>query len=406
MSAIMMRRTMLNVILCVCSTLSLADGAEPLNWRALPSPLTLQKLGLELRWSNQAVINPTRDQITHLHMDEELVYVLGSQGTLTAFEVETGTQRWALSLGRYHEATFAPASNQRLVLAVVGTTMFGIDKRRGNVRWRIRLPGQPSAGPSLDDRHIYVPTLDGSLYAYEMRKVEEHYLEQRLPAWSKDAIRWRYQAGDIITSPPLTYSTLVLFGSRDGSLYAVSRDDRRVQYIFETDAPIVAPLALLGDTLFIASEDYNFYALKPSNGRVLWEFVAGTPIRKPPYSVNNHLFVTPDAGGMFCLEASDGQQRWWHPHLTQLLAVSLQRGYFLDDRQHLNIVDLQTGQSLGILPLYGYPLALTNDRTDRILLATTSGRVLMLAELGRDFPLYHKNPEHRPLLPEFEPEEQ
>jgi outer membrane protein assembly factor BamB len=394
-----MRNVWLAVTVTVCGLAGdlFAQGGQP-------TPSVLDRYGLEIAWGGQAVLNPSRDKVASITSDEELVYVQASSGVLSAFDDETGQRRWAVRLGRFDEPTFPTVSNEDVVLAVVGTSMFGIDKRQGGILWTLRLPGPPSTGPAIDSEQIYVGTLDGSVYAFSLKKIRELYIERRLPQWSGETVLWRYQAGKEITSPPISDGSRVNFASRNGSLYSVSSFKASLQYQFETDAPIVAPMARVGDTQFLASEDYNFYAINATNGKVLWEFVTGLPIRKPPHAIGNSLFLAPDRGGLYCLDVGTGDLRWWHPKLTDFIATTHSVTFTRDWDGNLTLVNLKDGRMIGRVPASDYPHHVANDRNDRVYLATTTGRVMALRQTGHDMPIYHKFPERLPILPEFAPE--
>lgn len=372
----------------------------------IPTNAALSQHGLEVAWSGQAVLNPSRDTVEHITLDEQLVYVQGTNGVVTAFDAETGARAWALQLGKFDEPSFPAVSNEDIVLAVIGPSLYGVDKRSGDLMWQIRLPGAPSSGPAIDETQVYVGMLDGSVYAISLRKIRQLYLEQRLPEWSYEAISWRHQASKEITSPPISAGRTVNFASRDGSLYAVSTGRGALQFQFQTNAPIVAGMARVGDTQFLASEDFTFYAINANNGTVLWEFVTGMPIRKSPVAISNYLFVTPDRGGLFCLDVATGNRNWWHPRLTSFMTLMGDRIIARDADRALAIVDLKTGNLQGRVPARHFELAVTNDRSDRIYLATTTGNVLAIRETGRELPTYHRFPERRPILPEFAPDEE
>ena len=53
----------------------------------------------------------------------------------------------------------------------------------------------------------------------------------------------------------------------------------------------------------------------------------------------------------------------------------------------------------------GYPMRFANDYTDRLYFVSERGLVVCIRERDRDFPLYHRNPNLQPILPEFAPEE-
>jgi len=371
----------------------------------IPTNASLNQFGLEVAWSAQAVLNPSRDKVAHVTLDEQLVYVQGTNGVITAFDTETGQRVWALRLGQFDEPSFPAVSNEDMVLVVVGPSLYGVDKLSGGLMWQIRLPGAPSTGPSTDENQVYVGTLDGSVYAYSLRIIRKLYLEQRLPEWSHQALVWRYQAGKEVTSPPISVGRTVNFASRDGSLYAVTTNRRELQYQFETDAPILAPMARVGDTQFFASENFNFYAINANNGTVLWELVTGLPIRKAPVAITKYLFVAPERGGLYCLDVATGKQFWWNPRLKGFTALLGDRVICRDADLALAVVNADTGELQGRIPARYYDHPVVNDRSDRIFLATNRGEVLAIREVGRELPTYHRYPERRPILPEIAPEE-
>ena len=209
------------VVSACCLLLSSPAVAQRLPTdKVLPTQQQLSPFGLERAWWGQATLNASRDKVRHVTIDEDIVYVQASSGIATAFNSETGERLWATLLGRFDQPSFPAVSNEDLALMVVGSTMYGIDKRTGKTVWTLVLPGQPSTGPSVDDNQVYIGTLDGSVYAFSLKKIRQLYREQRLPQWSQEALVWRYKAGKEVTSPPIVTGRVVNFASRDGSLYA------------------------------------------------------------------------------------------------------------------------------------------------------------------------------------------
>ncbi len=373
--------------------------------RGIPTAAVLSRYGLEVAWTGQAVLNPQRDKLEHIALDEELVYLQGTNGVITAFESESGHQIWAVRLGAFDGPTFPAVSNEDLVTVVAGTYMYGLQKRTGEILWKLRLSGAPSTGPTVDDTQVYVGTLDGSVYAYNLKKIRELYLEQRLGEWSYQSVTWRFQAAREISSPPLVTDESLNFGSLDGSMYSITKDRRVLRYQFETDAPIVAGMALLGETQFFASEDLTFYAINPANGQVYWEFVTGLPIRKAPIALGSTVYINPDRGGFYALDVADGRQRWYKPRQQDFVGLVNNLVVTRDFDHNLVLVDNSTGNVAGRIPAAYYEMHAINDRSDRVILATTRGQAMVIRAANRSFPIYHRYPERRPILPEFAPEE-
>ena len=396
----------LTVVAVVASSFVTPAVAQLKGDAPLPTHQQLSRLGLERAWWAQAVLNPHRDKIRHVSIDEDIVYVQATSGVTTAFDAETGQQLWAVQLGSLDQPSFPAISNENLALIVVGSTMYGIEKRTGKTVWTLILRGQPSTGPAVDEKHVYFGTLDGMLYAYSLRKIQKLYEERRLPQWSMEAQVWNYTAAKEITSPPITTGRVVNFASRDGSLYSVTAKERKLVYQLETDKAIVAPLVRLGNMMYMASEDFTFYALNLFNGRVEWEFTSGLPIRKAPWAVDPDLYVMPDRGGMYCLDPITGARRWWKPDLTNFIAVTGGAVAASDEDGNLVMVSRDKGETIGSLLLRRFTVRTGNDRTDRIYLATESGLVLCVRQIGHSFPVYHRYPDRLPLLPEITPDDE
>ena len=367
----------------------------------LPPQRILNRYRLERAWWAQAVLNPSRDKLQYLTIDEQVVYVQATSGVVTAFDNETGERLWSHLVGLADQQTYPITSNESLALVVNGMYLFALDKFSGELRWQLKLPRFPSTRPSIDDRAVYIGSLDGRMYAFELRRIDELYQEHLLPQWTMHSLLWQYQTGGEITAPAVSSGRLVHFASRNGSLYAVTADRAQRIFQFETDGPVSAPIVQANGLLFLPSEDFKLYCLNAENGLVQWAFPTGLPIRKMPVVVGEDVFVVPDRGGLFCLQMRTGKERWWKPDGAEFLAATPER-VFVSDRQHnIVIVDRQDGTELGALPLRRFEVYLSNDRTDRLYVATRSGLVVCIREQGREFPLYHKHPELRPILPEF-----
>jgi outer membrane protein assembly factor BamB len=296
-------------------------------------------------------------------------------------------------------------SNDRHFLAVNGMTLYCVDRFSGRMLWELLLPAMPSVGPSVDDEHVYVGTLDGSMYSFELRKIRELSRNNRLPSWSFQATRWRYKTSKEITSAAYSNGRLVNFASRDGSLYAVSSTERDLIWQFETNAPITAPFATTDTSLVLASEDFYVYCLDRNNGLVRWEFASGFPIRKAPRVIGNDLYILPDRGGLFNLSLTNGNQKWTRPGITSILTATRSRLFGTDQTGNIVILNRADGRPLGSLPLRSFNIRLENERTDRLYLATQSGLLVCLRDQGSEFAFYHRYPERSPIVPDVEPDE-
>ena len=397
-------RAFQTAILGLCFTVSAATAYAQGVSSGLPSQRVLARFGLERAWWSHATMNPARESVRHISLDEEHLYMQSSGGVVTAFDNETGKRLWAVQLGRRDLPGYAAVSNGDQVLVVAGIQMFALDKFTGEIQWEIKLPKQPSTSPAIDNQRVYVGMLDGSIFAFDIRKINELYEENLLPQWSAESISWRFKSAKEVAAPPVTTGLVVSFASYDRSLYAVSSTNRKLRWQFETDHPVSAPLGRTKDSIFLAAEDLYVYCLDIENGQIRWDFLTSFPVRETPRIIDEQVFLIPDRGGMFCLSKSFGDLLWFQPNIRKFLGATRTRLFTSDAVGNIIVMSRKDGSSLGALPLRGYSVRLENDRTDRLYVATRSGLIVCLRELGQEFPRYHMNPELQPILPIFAPE--
>lgn len=399
------RMALLTLGLAVVTAGSAFGQSPAVGGYMLPSPAVLNRMGLTRAWWSHAIINPKRDKVEYLTADENRVFVQGSNGVVTAFHIESGKLLWSRPIGLTDRASLPTAMNERLLFIVNGTHLYGVRKENGDVLWDLPLPGQPTSTPAVDEFRSYIGFLDGSVYAFDLKAVQELHSASMLPAYSFQAVSWRFRTSQAVTAAPVPSGKFVAFASRDGSLYSVGTDDRKLLFQFETDAALTAPIVRYKNTLLLASEDYNFYSLNVENGKPGWQFSAGLMIRKAPVLIGDEVYLLPERGGIFKLSALNGDMLWRDPRIKDFLAATTDRVYAVDQGNKLNILSRIDGSLQGTIPLGQFSHYLVNDRSDRIIVATKDGFILSLRETGRDFPRFHKYPERQPVLPIFAPDD-
>jgi len=421
----MLRHFLMSAVLAVLACVPADAWAQQAT---LPTSRELSRFGLERLWWSQATVDVRRDHVRHMVLDEDNLYVQSSGGTITAFDAETGRKRWAAQLGRQDAPSYAATSNERLVLVITGITMYALDKFSGDMEWELQLPNQPSTSVTMDQSQVYYGTLDGSVYSYDLKTIRELHLENRLPQFSNAAMKWRYKTAGEVTTPPLSAGGILNFASRDKSLYSVVALDRHLQWQFETNKRVSAPLGFFADQedrngnnqldpgedlngnevldnagfLLLATEDFNVFCINQQTGTIRWQFVAGLPLRVQPRVVGQDVYAFPDRGGMYCLNRVTGRQRWWRPGIKDYVGATRSLVFVSDGVGSLVILSRVDGALIGSLPYRDLSVRVGNELSDRLYLSTHTGLVVTLRESGTEFPTYHKFPERQPLVPEFD----
>jgi outer membrane protein assembly factor BamB len=373
----------------------------------IPKASELARYRLVMSWYGRAAIDPGREQVDYVVNDEEMVFVRSTTGIITAFDAETGRKMWSALVGRPDQQGFAPVSNANQLLVAVGMRLIAVNKKNGDILWELKLPQHPSTSPAVDDDQIYIGMVDGKVYGFDLKVVQQLHEQRRLPEFSHIAEIWRYQTPSEIVSPPISTSRSVGFASSSGSFYSVSTKGQQLIFQFESDARIVTPLGRDSQSILLAAENSQMYCLNQDNGQYRWTFTSAHAIRQQPRIFGKRCYVTPETVGTYALSMDSGTQLWQKPQeqARKILMVSQDRMYAFNAQKEIVIVDTADGKLVGKLPYRKFTLTPTNDRTDRMFLTTQDGLIVCLKERDSAIPSYHLHPERRPILPEITPEE-
>ena len=121
---------------------------------------------------------------------------------------------------------------------------------------------------------------------------------------------WRRSYSDPVTSSPVIVGESIVFGCRDGGVYALDRVSGAPLWRFAASSGVGASPTVHGDRIIVA--DYNGYAyvLDTDDGKEVWRKKVGTKmVSSPAVSGERVLFCDID-GNAYCLSAADGGLLW------------------------------------------------------------------------------------------------
>lgn len=254
--------------------------------------------------------------------DLGLVYFgLGSHDVV-AVDAEDGSEVWSMETehGVWGAPLYVPAEETTgngagLYVVSLDQHMYSLDPETGDVRWRTDLGGAAPGGITYDaERFVgYVGTFLSELLAVDLadgtiiaRYTADDWLWDS-PSLAGDMLyfgdlkgnayavsfdgdnfteQWKVElAGDAIRAKPLVYDDLLIFGSQDKSVYAVSRNDGVRQWSKETEGEVLGNMVSIpaGDdvdassALAIVSTTQNkelVIAYNSLSGEVDWRYNA------------------------------------------------------------------------------------------------------------------------------------
>lgn len=394
-----------NLIITILVGLSLCATATVRAQQTLPPQAMLNRYGLEILWSSRAVINPTRDRVSHVVLDEESVYVQTRNGFVTAFDSQSGIRRWSQLVGRIDSPQLPLVSNSDTVLVASGIRLFAYDKWTGTELWEVAIPEAAGTSPVMGESSVFLASQQGSVYAFDLERIYELYHQNRLPQWSHLTRIWRHSTSKPIVHRPLLYGDQLTFVSKTGILYSVKSEDDRLVFQQTTDAEITAPMVDSGPYLFVATDDNHFYCLDKLRGTIQWTFITRDKVRLAPVIINNRCYINTIDATMYCLDMDTGVELWSMRNAKKFVAKT--DSYVVSEDTLGNLLLLSPDETtsevtlIGRLPFRRFKLKAQNALTDRIYLVTQDGLVVCLRERGETFPRFFKHPERRPIEPIF-----
>jgi outer membrane protein assembly factor BamB len=371
----------------------------------LPSDVMLGRLGLQRAWWAHASLDPMQDRVQHFLADEQVTVVQSVTGMVTTFDNTNGHRLWAVQVGDPHELRFPAVTNDHLVVINSGTSMYGLAKKTGDVAWQVQIPTAVSTAPGLDDTRVYVGSVTGAIYAYDLKFLDKLSKDPRLLKDIHRSLKWQYKTGARIIYQPVSTGTIVVIASADASLYGMAAKDRKIRFQFETDQPLSAPIGQFGRLILVATGDRKAYCLDAETGAIKWELLAGLSIRQVPRVIDDHVFLRPEGYGLRCIALADGTAVWSNRQAVAFLAATPTAVYASDSLGNVLLLNQKDGRQIGAFSMRAYPIRVSNDRTDRLYFASPRGMVVCIRESDRNFPLFHHAPEKQPVLPDVAPDD-
>ncbi len=147
-------------------------------------------------------------------------------------------------------------------------------------------------------------------------------------------------------------------------------------------------------TSYIATSDGAIIAVDIEQGTKLWERPLSSPADRPLFCTEEDVFVI-TAEGLTRIDARTGAIAWnfstglrvkhFQPGISHVVSVNPKFVYAYDLQGHLHIYDRRLGRELASVNWSDFNLPIANRSSDRLLLASQSGKLVCLRD--REFTL-------------------
>ena len=220
--------------------------------------------------------------------------VAGSYGEhLVGLDAENGQLKWSFDGAKDRYIGPALIMDGNVYAPNTDGHLYSLDSA-GNLLWKFKANGPNWTRPVTDGETIFLASMDHFLYALKA--------EYQVPQMAQDKDGqinlvseplWKVDLGTAVVADPVIKNGVIFVGTIDGSLHAVSIEERKISWTFrggDEAASIWGAPLVTEEAIFYGDEGGNLFAVSPRNGSALWP---------SPYTVGASLV----AGGV---ETEDG----------------------------------------------------------------------------------------------------
>jgi outer membrane protein assembly factor BamB len=325
------------------------------------------RIGYRLDWVGYPTITGSQ-QIRDVAPYEDFVAVVEQGGLLTVMETNTGARRCGDQLGNPLTRFMGlDRANGRLIVATQ-SEVFGLNPITCNLEGRFSTDKIVSTPPLIYGNLIIFGTGAGELLAHAM-------------TGSVEGVKvWGFGTGAAIEGEP------VLIGTRVG---AVSQNGH-VTFVDAQSGHLVGRTRIWGGlatdpvaddhTMYIASLDQSIYAIAADGGTLLWRYRTPYPLRTQPTLHTGEdgtvLYAAVPGQGLVALDAATGAVRWTNAEFNGSV-VAINRGRLVAfDGESAALLEPRNGDILERVSLPGIALLKPDKFEDgNLYIASRSGLV-------------------------------
>ena len=385
-----------------CHSSAIADG--------LIDSGQLQRQGLTRPWFNQVQMDVGRDRVENVNFDGELLTIQTKRGVIQTIDGETGETLWASNVSSPGLFTSSIGVGPDHAVLSNGSHLLVFDRKTGKQVWSRKLSGGVIGSPGVSDDFVFVPKVDGNLEVYSLDKPRA-WGDVRSVSDTQFPV-WRFNSHGKTMVQPTIFDGFFGWSNDRATFYVARIKPMEILFRLETFEDVVVPPVKIGSFLYVVSADGYLYKVNTKTGDIRWRFSTGTPLIYRPVARDGFVYISTPQGGLYRILADkdvaqkaglldedneqnpnaspakssieEGNEVWFNPDIARILSVTSERIFGLDKRENLQIVDTETGQSLGNLPTGGVSIPITNPLTDRIYLASTDGLIQCIESLNRN----------------------
>jgi outer membrane protein assembly factor BamB len=380
----------------------------------LPTAEALERMSLTMAWSARILLRGDRDGFYSVQLipgpgGYPQVLVQTFSNLVVLFDGETGDELWRAQVADPYVPSQPCGYNSNSIFVTRRRFLYVLNRATGlhrvytieqpsGLRYNgIEMPYIPTAAPVADDFGIAF-AMTNRVVAYKLPLYGEgQVLPKAGPGPAEGApvplpeLAWTNLLGDeFVRFPPLSAGNQLSVATSRGMLMSLNRFDGVLRDEFELNGSIVAAPGQHGMMAYPGTDQGTLYALQMDTGKLLWRFYPGAGVRRSPAVTDRDVFVTGDRVGLYRVSRDNGRDVWLAKQLDRFLAVNERFVYALNYLGEFQVLDYLRGGTLSRYDMRDWTIAVPNELTDRIYLASNDGQILCLRHRDLKTPLRNK----------------
>lgn len=265
--------------------------------------------------------------------DGRLIYTLDGEARVSAFDVNTGSQAWAVDLNpklKRDKLGFggglALSEDGKLFVTSGFRFIAALDTATGATLWQKSVDTQLHAAPVVNDKYIFATDVDNQIFAFDRNSGDM--------SWTYQAIA--EPARLLKTASPILSGDTVYAPFSSGELVALDSNSGQAQWTqvlsksTRTNAlseirDISGRPVLYNGTIFAASHSGVFQAMNARTGEPLWSVAANSV--NSPWVAGDAIFLVTVQGELIAANRDSGLI-YWIKELNAGKAAKESKGFF------------------------------------------------------------------------------
>ena len=230
----------------------------------------------------------------NLAYSTDTIFGAGLDGAVYALDAETGEKLWVKKVNDYGGITWIN-TDQELVIVGWENESCALDQITGDVVWANDDINFVSSQPVFINNKVIFGSRNGNLYAVNL---------------ADGKIVWHTTLKQQKMYPSASKNSNRIIVANDRECYALDAADGTVKWTFTANEMLFSPPLIVGNTVYFGSCDTNIYALEANTGELKWKHSTGWGIVATPAFSDDTVFAGSLDHHMYALKAGDGELSW------------------------------------------------------------------------------------------------